>query len=972
MKGRFYILILLNCLSVHAQSYQLSFQHVNTSNELPDAEISCLYEHNHLLYIGTEDGLYAFNGGSAFKIPLEVSGEKVNVTSIIADSLGNLWIGSQNGLYIYNKEEKTTRIQRYGNSELNYMEAFYCDKDGNVWLLSGADNNAIVTYNIYSTKLRFYGDNFNSVKAVKAEKGALKEIWFKETKGAYRITLNKEKTVINGFVDGENGSEICNVNDIYVDADGTALLSTEKGIKIISSFDLNEHEKTFQALYPGNVLSTAIHDNVLFISTATGGLIVFDIPHQREITRFKKDPEFEGSMGSNTIKFVRIFNRCLYIVNNNNTVDYCGLYDNEFSLVQSPEKAGGFHDIAIYRNRLWLVGNDSSIYEMGKNEFNISTEINSPVQRIQAHQGKLYTMNGNILKEYSGEQSTTYIFENSFVTNIYGVQTNGDSLYANTNSGLYQLTNGKVKPFKGLQDEVYRWYEHMLFINQTTVLVNAYYSYFLLVRKKGDQYVNDKLVLLIEKVNQLRVLKNATQPDKILIVTDDGISTWDPKNDSIKKIKTSGNTKQYRIANEGLVSLLLITIQGVEDCYFSGDTLKTFHSKTNIPVESIENNDVASAERKLYIPLKNGVLVYDEQNKYSGDYKLHINNIIVSNKVYRTNWQGDTIRSRYSKSELSMDIGLWSSHIHQHTSIKYFLSEKDAGSVIEGRKSNIYFEKISPGTHTLTIQALDRNGEVLATEKITIIIEEEWYQTGWFYLGIVFIILLTGYLLFRWRLNVENRKTRKQELMLRRIKESENLALRSQMNPHFIFNTLNSINTYILNEDNENASSYLTMFSKLIRSTLDLTRSEKVTLEQEISTLKLYMDIEKSRTNFKFDYQINIDKNIDPHFTKVPPLIIQPFVENSIWHGIQGLEGRGLIDIEIISTEEELVTIRITDNGIGRKEVKAAPTTRISHGLAITSERLSIWNEKSHFEITDLTDEKGKPSGTQVIIYLYY
>ncbi len=970
MKYLFYIAICAGNICIQAQSYQLSFQHINSNNQLPEAEISCLYEHHGLLYIGTEAGLFAFNGGTVFNIPLEPSGDKVNITSMMSDSLGNLWIGSYDGLYIYNKKEKTTAIHSYAGRELNYVETIHCDENGNIWLLSSADNNAIVSYNIFSSQLNYFGNNYNSIRSFRKENGKMKELWFTETKGAYKIIFEKEKPVVKRYLDGGDNTEVSHVNDIYVDIEGTALLSTQKGLKLVSSFDLQKDEEVLQNVYPGNVNSTIIYRNVLFISTSTEGLIVFDMPHQKVVARYKEKSKDEGSASSNSIKFSRVFNHCLYVVTTNNTIDYCGLSDNEFSLIRPSLVNDGFKDIAIHRDKIWLVGNDSAIYEMNGNEFTPSTEIKGPAQRIQTLGRSVYTMNGRTLKEYGPEKTTTYFFENSYVTNIYGVQKNGDSIFVNTNSGIFQLADGRADRIKGLQDEVYLWYEHLLPLNETTLLVNAYYSYFLVLKKHGPQYIKEKLIQHIDKVNQVWVFKDRISPDKIVIIDDEGICLLDTIRDTVIPIKASQGNKQYRMVSEGLASLVVVTDKSVETCYFSGDSLKTFKSHTNIPLETIENNDVVVKERKLYIPTKKGVLVYDEQKQQSGTYQLNINNIHISNETYKTTLNDDTIKTRFSKSEISMDVGLWSSHIHHQTSIKYFLSKEDAGLVTEGRKSKIYFERISPGTHILTIQALDKEGKKLAEEKIIIIVQKEWYQSTWFYMILGFVILSMSYVLFRWRLKVENKKTQKQETMLRKIKESENLALRSQMNPHFIFNTLNSINTYIVNEDTENASSYLNMFSKLIRNTLDLTRSEKVTLEQELTTLKLYMDIEKSRTNFKFDYQIRIDKNVDPDFIKIPPLIIQPFVENSIWHGIQGMEGRGLIEIGIDEQTDHLITIHITDNGIGRKEAKLKE--RASHGLNITKERLSIWNEKSYFEIIDLVNEKNQSTGTKAIIYLYY
>ena len=209
-----------------------------------------------------------------------------------------------------------------------------------------------------------------------------------------------------------------------------------------------------------------------------------------------------------------------------------------------------------------------------------------------------------------------------------------------------------------------------------------------------------------------------------------------------------------------------------------------------------------------------------------------------------------------------------------------------------------------------------------------------------------------------------------------KIAETEMIALRAQMNPHFIFNCLNSIKLYTLENDSQTASEYLTKFSQLIRLVLENSRSEKVTLQKELETLKLYIELEAMRFKDKVQYKINVVPHIDQQYIEIPPLLLQPYVENAIWHGLMHKPEGGNINIDIAQPTEYLLHIEITDDGIGRQmagQHKSKSATRQkSFGLKMTSERLDainhIYQTKTEVKIVDLVDTEGNAAGTKVII----
>ncbi len=211
-----------------------------------------------------------------------------------------------------------------------------------------------------------------------------------------------------------------------------------------------------------------------------------------------------------------------------------------------------------------------------------------------------------------------------------------------------------------------------------------------------------------------------------------------------------------------------------------------------------------------------------------------------------------------------------------------------------------------------------------------------------------------------------------------RMREVEMQALRAQMNPHFIFNCLNSINRYIVKSDQATASLYLTRFAKLIRLILDNSNSENVVLTNELEALKLYIEMESLRFAEKFNWQVTVEEGVNLDTIEVPPMIIQPFVENAIWHGLLHLEKPGSLLVKLSLNGHNMLECVIEDNGIGRekaRELKSkTATTRKSLGMRLTEDRLSLLNQNAQLNagirIEDLKDAQGQACGTRVTLQI--
>lgn len=199
--------------------------------------------------------------------------------------------------------------------------------------------------------------------------------------------------------------------------------------------------------------------------------------------------------------------------------------------------------------------------------------------------------------------------------------------------------------------------------------------------------------------------------------------------------------------------------------------------------------------------------------------------------------------------------------------------------------------------------------------------------------------------------------------------------LRSQMNPHFIFNTLNSIQYYVFKNDRIASNNYMTKFAKLIRQTLENSEHPAIPINEEINALELYLELESLRFKEKFDWKINIDEDIDIYMYKIPTMLIQPYVENAIGHGLMNKEGKGYIHIGL-KLDTDTILCSIEDNGIGRKramEIKNnKDETHKSLGTSITESRLrlvnSLYGKNMKIKYTDMVDEDGNASGTRVEI----
>lgn len=393
-------------------------------------------------------------------------------------------------------------------------------------------------------------------------------------------------------------------------------------------------------------------------------------------------------------------------------------------------------------------------------------------------------------------------------------------------------------------------------------------------------------------------------------------------------------------------------------------------------------------------------LISDEVNRLSlygdilwvatnaGIARLDVNDAFVNKTrplIYITDYSVNSVRQektagrKFEHFENYFVINFTGIYFHDfgHVKYKYRLEGLDTAWHYTYNNS-IQYTPLQPGNYVFKVYALNRNG--LQSVKPAILefsIAKPFWKQVWFILALSSTVVAIIYISFRQRTRKIRQKEVEKTAFNKKIAETELKALRAQMNPHFIFNAINSIQNFILKNDQENAHRYLTRFSKLIRNVLENSEQEEITIQQEIETLELYLQIEALRFAFQFNYRILVDENLNK-MLKIPAMIIQPYLENAIWHGLMHKEGERNLTLEIRKENDHFIHCIVDDDGIGRAKAAGLKTTGkslySSMGMQITRDRLEILNKQyglhSSVIITDKTDNRNQPAGTKVEIYI--
>jgi ligand-binding sensor domain-containing protein len=317
----------------------------------------------------------------------------------------------------------------------------------------------------------------------------------------------------------------------------------------------------------------------------------------------------------------------------------------------------------------------------------------------------------------------------------------------------------------------------------------------------------------------------------------------------------------------------------------------------------------------------------------------------------------------------------------QQVEYRFMMEGVDETWLRPTRQTSVFYPNLDPGQYTFKVMA-KKESETWDEENYAAFqfaIRPPFWRTWWFVTLMSLLVLGSGYAIYQSY--AQRRRRQREQLRLQNAAEKlqlEHQALYAMMNPHFTFNALQSIQYFIHRQDRKSANKFLSSFAKLVRKNLESTKVDFISLSEEVDRLKLYLSLEKMRFPEKFDYEVTLDYGSDLGEVQLPPMLLQPFVENSIKHGIMPLEQDGMIHIDISQIDADYLRIMIQDNGIGLSASQARranrPNDHVSKGMQITKDRLALFaritGKQYSLDIRELHDADGKVSGTMVEIVL--
>ncbi|MGZ3884077.1 MAG: sensor histidine kinase, partial [Bacteroidia bacterium] len=475
-----------------------------------------------------------------------------------------------------------------------------------------------------------------------------------------------------------------------------------------------------------------------------------------------------------------------------------------------------------------------------------------------------------------------------------------------------------------------------------------------LMDKRADDLLNADGLLFIATKEKGLYVKNGAVTDTI------GVEQGLLSNTCRKLFYCNGEC--WVISNKGL--------SRIKYYGYNSYTIKNYpYAEYTLP-ESIDN--ITFIKDKLVF-FDKGEMVFFPIDQQVLRQPVRIGRVLVNNKPVSV--QGP-LKLNYNESALTVEAKAL--FFASNKSIVYRYKFMGADSAWKySSQPVINFPALSPGHYELTIQARDQNNTwIKCRQNLVFSIEAPYWQTWWFEGISAALILGTCVLLILRRYRAILEKERAESAVNSRLNEMEMKVLKAQMDPHFIFNALNSIQQFIIVNENEKAQMYLSKFSRLLRKLLESNTRESIRLSDEIQILEKYLEIELLRFNKVFEFRINVSQGLHPEHIHIPHYMVQPFVENAIWHGLLPKEGHKELSISFEQISNKSLSCTIEDNGIGRREIESRDASEEKKSLAINfiRQRLELMSktlgESYTLTIIDKKNESGGSEGTRVIVLI--
>lgn len=419
-------------------------------------------------------------------------------------------------------------------------------------------------------------------------------------------------------------------------------------------------------------------------------------------------------------------------------------------------------------------------------------------------------------------------------------------------------------------------------------------------------------------------------------------------------------------------NVLVVTNKGV--------TRLTYHNKNDVSIRNFPFERRIFPEAVNYISWINNSLVFRDGNELVFlprkqavvKESFRFGSVAVNGIEYPP---GRLPRLAYHQAAVSVNMEALFYRSNRSISYRYRFRKKDTAWTYTDH-AGLLFPSLSPGDYELEVQALNpENVWVGNGQSLSFVIDKPFWQRWWFigFCAILCAGFIATFITRRSQRILE--KERSANEISNRLSEMQIRVLKAQMSPHFIFNALNSVQQFIIINENDKAEKYLSKFSRLLRQLLESNVRENIRLSDEIDVLKKYLEIEQLRFNKVFDFKIEVDGNVDPDGIDIPHYLVQPFVENAIWHGLLPKEGNKELVIRFEMVSDKSLSCTIEDNGVGR-QTKSSFVNTEKRSLAINfiRQRLEMMSKISGHNytltLTDKIDPEGKSEGTKVVVLI--
>lgn len=970
----------------------LTFKTITTNDGLSNRVVRNIAQDNEgFIWIGTEDGLNRLDGyriQNYFYDSTLKKGLPNNSISTLHTSGSKLWIGTSSGVCFYNTTTKQFYpVDAEHKTNLhNDFEPHFLTLKETTWMI-GTENlyryqNGKITSHPYTIPKQYLITKGGSLKryfdVITDEK---QTIW--GNFGRYLVELNSsDLSIKKGIIIGNKNHDgitrlVANKNYIWASTWGNGLIR----------LNIKTNQQESVQLKAEIIHNIALYDSNWLIAGTNLGYAIVNTKTLEAKEHFLPEEIYNVFVDKNQTVWLGTANGVLYAEKNNDYISTINLYEtvgkNYPNAIDDKRLSGGFYSTQksyfvplIYENGLlefdknWILKKyHNSLYPNSTD--NRFKDFNAIYQRENeiwvATHACLTLCDANLkpLRNFVPTVTNATHGDVYFFTEI--IPMDADRVVLKSLHSI-SIFNCKTKVFEqtfvSTKDQSFQLTDD--YIRGIVIQNNNCF----IATEKGliELNFNTKKVQKITlPLANSRLLCMTQFKDELVIGTQSGLHRY-----SISTKKVKSYYRKEGLASDNILdvqtdeknTIWIATASGLSQLNTQTNRIKNVYQKDGLADNLIEGGIFIDDANRIVAGSINHISIINPKifNPNQQPLRSIITEITINQKSYKKPQK--QIKVAYNQNNIGIYFAVPSWHKNENHTYYYKIG-KQWNSLNSGF---LQLNSLSEGTYEIQVasQPIDHPNN----DRIQLTILPPFYNTWWFYLLMAIGMFVVLYLFYKNRIqNLKNQKSYEEK-----IKDAEMKTLRSQMNPHFVFNTLNSINSYIIQNKTNLASDYLTTFSKLMRSILDLSKHESISLEKELKTLTLYLELEALRLEHKFDYSITVDTAIDQEFIKIPPLIIQPFVENAIWHGLHAKKESGIIDINVRETEEDVLLISITDDGIGRKAAaltKNKNTEHKSYGIAITIERLQLLNPKNQVQIIDLYADDQTALGTKVELTLH-